>query len=184
MVDRLREESSLPVSGSDNPTERTFTIKHGIQATMKTDKIGKRGEPEPEYKVLDAEKPALASEESDEDTPPPEVLDYSAEQAQADVQEKFAEEHELRMAELAHLMAGEDKLAIALKELENMSNELAKAQEMIAFYKLRMGGMTRELNVLKSELTRYKKAFAAKDRAAKQTSTSFNNQRLSGRFSR
>lgn len=168
MVSRVRSEAHLSQSDRyEEPTVRKVT-RNGTTYEQDTTKIGRRGEQEPEYEILDAEpKQSKASQENDEDTPPPEVIEYTAEQAQADVQEKFAQEHELRMAELAHLMGEEDQLANALKEVERLSLEIAQRDEMISMYKLRLNGMTSEMNVLKTELAKYKKAFAAKDKAAK-----------------
>jgi len=171
-VSRQRKESHLSLNDRCYEAGERKVTRNGTTYTQKTANIGKRVEEQmpmskDEIEILDA-LPNQVSAQNEEDTQPPETLEYTAEQAQADVQEKFAEEHELRMAELAHLMGEEGQLANALKEVERLSLEIAQRDEMISMYKMRLNGMTSEMNVLKKEVAKYKKAFVTFNRERKK----------------
>jgi hypothetical protein len=170
MVSRLRRESSLCDSHSEKPAERTYTTKHGTEAKMKTANIGKvKGLQEPEL-ILETS----TTDEDDENTTPPETLEYTQKHADAD-NAKALEEHELRMAELAHLMTEESPLGEALREVERLSREILKKDELIHFYNRRLNGVNEEINLYKRELARYRKAFAARDREERKKTKAERN---------
>jgi len=171
MVSRLRSESSLGLSASEKPTERTYTTKHGTQAKMKTAKIGKKedpvkdaldaGEITPEQAAELAEKPKVVQKQlvekakkqkkqDDEYTPPP--SDFDEEKVAADA----LVEHEIRMAQLALLVEEDDKLADAVKQYSDLSKQTEMKDRELAALRQQIGFLTNELNFYKQQIKRYK----------------------------
>lgn len=174
MVDQIRNKSSLPLSGSEKPAERTYTTKHGTEAKMKTSKIGKKanpvkdaleaGEITPEQADAIANKPKSIQaklveqakqekRENDEYVPPENDFDEEAEAAQFEV------EHEIRMAQLALLVESDDKVADAVRQFTEISQAMVKKDVQIAALEQQLNFLTGELNFYKQQIKRYKAVF-------------------------
>lgn len=116
------------------PVERTYTTKHGTQATMNTAKIGKKAEPEAAW----PESFGPSDEELDE--------------AKAD------EEAERKAIEL--LLASDDKLSAAFKEIKRLNALVAGLEARIVGLQNERNEAVRQAQRYKKKLEKLEKAAA------------------------
>lgn len=162
MVERFRTESSLDDHPVTKPAERTYTTKHGTEATMKTAKIGKKADELKDglKKPAKKQQPTLAELKAAHEGAGSEADPGNLEQFEIDEDAHAAAvmaEHEVRMSELADAMKAETPLAEVMRLNEDLSKKLAEKEGLILTYEGRVSGLMNELAAVKSDLQKYKK---------------------------